>query len=252
MMKRILSAAIAAVVLVMSLCGCSAAKKLTAFGLYSKAVSDVANAGGVEMDVDITISFDNEQLSGLTTTVGMNMKYSGDRSQVTMDAGEAGTTVTTVIGSHMYVELPQSGIKQHYTLPDDSAELVDSGEEAGLPKLGEALFANIEIVENDDGTRSVTVFPKPEDLSSILSGITGELGEQLTVTFDDLMMKMNFDSEDRLDSMDLDCKMVYNVMGIEIAGNMSAVYKLVNLGSAPEIEMPDDLKSFQEMSEYKP
>ena len=242
-MKRILSVGIALVLCASMLCGCELGDKITAFGLYTRAMKTIRNAGGYEIDCVVSIDFDIALLDGLDLAMNMNLKQNGDNSQVSVIIGDETTVMTTTrIGDDIYVS---TGIlKQRFTANDSYTDS-DKIDISAVPKITEEIFDTVEVIRNEDGTKSLVMEIDGSYVTSFLGEIAGDrLGEEADITFDDAELTMNFDSKGNLEGMVLACDAVYKILGFPISGTITADYTFINFGTAPEILPPEDADSY--------
>ncbi len=230
--RKACAAATAAVMLV-STSGCGMLNVTSAYGLYSRSMDIIEEAGGYEADCVMTMTMD---LLGETDTTEMSMNYktNGDNAQVTTHlGGEDGDVVSTTIGDMVYVEYAGTNVKYH--IPDDYMDSVeDSFDGADIPQLTEEMLEGTEIVNNDDGTKQISLNLDSESLGSILDTL---LGDTELMTFDNVNYIMIFDENDDLSAMRLECDMTMTVMDVDFTANLVADYTFVNFGTAPEITL---------------
>lgn len=227
-MKRTLSLLLTAVIL---FSGCGLKKQLTAFGLYSKAASDISKAGGMEAECDITID-----LGILASSLSMNLKQNGDNSEVVVYmAGEEVSRSTTYDG---VTYLSSNGTKTK-----SAAEPSSSGTgSSAIPKLAEELFDGVEIVNTDTG-KSLTVSIDSDTFSSLMESFSGASPD---LSFDDAVLTMNFDENDSITGMELSANATMAISEISMDAVVTADYKFINLGKAPEISPPEDADKYIE------
>lgn len=231
--------------LLLSLVGCSFGDRLTAFGLYKRAFDKINDAGGFEADCDAAISFGLGGLGDFDTAFKMNIRKNGENSRSEVSVTDGGSSVTTIIGSDVFVE--SDGAKLRYTIAENSEETESAG--GLIPSLAEEIFENLEVVKNDDGTKSVTVSLDSETVEKLLADAAGQ--QETGITFDGAVMTMNFDERSDLDTMNISCDASYTVLGFTLSGRLTLDYKFINLGTAPEILPPDDPDSFEPSGEYQ-
>ncbi len=225
--KRILAVLLAAV-LALSLCSCELAEKLTAYGLYAKAVKTLEEAGGFEANGKISIGFES---AGISMDMDMHIKQNGER--IATEVGLFGITATTTyIDGFVYMETLGQKIK--YSVPEeDKEQFTQSAGTAGMFKLGEESFDS-DVVVNEDGTKSVVVNVPAEILQDALASAGTE-----DITFDTVVCTFNFDESNTLASVLLTCDAKYNIMDASVNGKVSVEYNFVNFGTAPTVEVPE-------------
>lgn len=230
-MKRIIAVILVFTLALGTLSGCALKKQLTAFGLYSKAVNTIREAGGVEAECVAVMD-----LSLLSVEIDMNIKQNGENSEITVAMGGEQVSKTTTVGGTVYVDA--AGTKTRYPKPD----AVGSGNEmSAIPKLAEDLFTDIEIVEDEDGGRALTVAIGSDVLASLFDAADGAFDG---ASFENAALTMYFDPDDNIKSMHLDGDAVMEVMGFSMTVNMLVDYTFINLGTAPEINSPEDAEDY--------
>ena len=242
--SRIFAVAAAVVIAAASLSGCSLGKKLTAFGLYSRAASKIANAGGFETDCDIT--FGMRDLEIASVTMKMNLKQNGSDSQYTLMQNGSPVSTTTVIDRELYTDT--AGVKLKYTLPEDAVSK-NVSEISALPKLAEEVFDSVDVIEDESGGKSVTVNITGETAGQLLGDLTGSGFESLS--FESADVTMNFNGENDLEGMTVTAKANVTVLGFTLGADMTADYRFLNFGEAPKIGPPEDAEDYLDMGEYK-
>lgn len=232
MKKKILSLAIA-LVLCVSLVSCGLGDKLTAFGLYSKAVKDFAKAGGYEADSTITMDMQILKLS-----MGMNIKQNGKNSSiVTSMDGETISTITTVDG---VIYSDTAGYKVKSALPGTDTEVKNEV----LPDLASALFDDIEI-EEDGENKKITLNIDDKTFSEMMknSGSGDALG---AASFKDAVMTMTFDKDDQLSVIILSGSAEISESGVTMSMGFEMTQTIINYGKAPTITVPEDADEYIE------
>ena len=226
-MKRIIAIILAAAV---AFCGCGLKKQLTAFGLYSKSVSDIAKAGGMEAECDIKID-----LGVISTEFTVHLKQNGENSETVMYMGGEQVSRTVVFDGVSYVSSGGEKVKS-------PAEPLSENVSSAVPKLAEELFDGVEISETAEGS-SVTV-----DIDSeIFADMLGEInGASPALDFDNAVLTMNYDKDDMITGMDLSADVEMSFSGVSMSAKMTADYDFINLGEAPEISPPDDANEYIE------
>lgn len=233
MKKKILSLAVA-LVLCLSLAGCELGNKLTAFGLYSKAVKDFAEAGGYEADSTITMDM---QL--IKITMDMNIKQNGKNSQiVTSLNGETISTVTTVDGV-MYSDT--AGDKVKTTVPDVEVETDNNV----LPELASTMFEGIEI-EEDGENKKITLNIDDETVAELMeaSGETDALLE--SASFKEAVMTLIFDKDNQLSEIGFKGTAEVSESGVTVSMGFDMTQTIVNYGVAPTVTIPEDADEYIE------
>lgn len=254
-MRRIIAIAVSAVILALSLCSCALLEAATAYGLYSKAMKTIEKAGGFEADCTITMGI---ELLGemLEIESSMNMKQNGDNSAVVTEAYGI-TTESVLVDDVVYVNL--SGVKTKYTVPESDASAEGEGGDissdigvAELPDLAKEVFENIEVLVNDDGTKAITIALDAESAKSLLGSMEDIEGveEGESVAFENIVLTMGFTDKNVLDTMSFSADLVATVMGFDMTSKITAEYKFINFGTAPEISAPADADSYTDGGVY--
>ncbi len=238
--KKTLSVLLA-VTLTFALSGCSFSDTLTAYGLYSRAVTKLAKAGGYNADCVMTITFDILGESITTETV-MNIKENSAGTQVETDM-DGETIISTYIDDIVYVEYGDT--LAYYTVTDSGA--TESIGDASLPEFAKDIFDNINVVKNDDGTKQIAIVLESENAESILGSFVSDLDD---LTFDDIIYMMFFDKNNDLYMMTLTCSASMDVLGYTMTGYVTAEYSFINFGTAPEFDLGHDESEYAYGGEY--
>lgn len=250
-MKRILCLATALVILATTLSGCALTKKLTAFGLYSRAVLAIREAGGFEADGTVTATFDQDLIENANIKMNFNLKKNGDDSRIQLTMANALLSTKTVIGEDVYVET--LGQKLRYTRTESSSEKAPGSFDASIiPDIAEEIFKSIDIIESDDGSKSVTVIIDDDTLYDLVAQMTqGNLSKESGIEFDDATVTMKFDENNDLDAMQISSDISYELLKIfELHGNLTIDCRFINIGTAPQISAPDDAEEYAYSGEY--
>ncbi|MBQ8623909.1 MAG: hypothetical protein IJ424_06025 [Oscillospiraceae bacterium] len=247
-MKKLISLVLVAA-LMLSLSSCAFLEAATAYGLYSKAMKTIEKAGGYEADCTMTMVM-NLLGEELEMAYDMNVKQNGENMQMFMDI-EGVSTEMVMVDNTVYISAEDQKIKYSVTSEEQSEEIADSMGTANLPDLTEDFFENIDVIESEDGTKTITLALDNETAKEIM-GIVNEQSDELggTVELENIFLTMKFTEKNVLDLMTLDCDMAVSTMGIEMEVGMSIEYKFVNLGTAPEIVVPEDADSYTDGGEY--
>lgn len=247
MNKKIIRVCQAAVLLLvcLALCSCTFFNALTAYGLYSQAAKKLEKAGGYEADCVMTMSFDilGEEIS---TSIPMNVKQNGDDVQSTTEvSGEK--VVSTRIGDTVYVEYDGAGIKYHVSEQNDEStdEILGNAE---LPQLSKEVFENIEIVNGENGSKSISIELDGDTAKQLLGSF---LGESEALTLDNIAFEMVFDKKNNIENMKITCLATIEVMGVSTSGEVSADYTFINFGQAPEITLNYPESEYEDGGEYQ-
>lgn len=247
MNKKIIRLCQAAAVLLvcLALCSCTLFNSVTAYGLYSQAAEKLEKAGGYE--ADCRISFSMELMGEVyKTAINMNCKKNGDDAQCIEDVGGE-KLITTRIGNTIYIDDGETGIKYSVSgdEDDDAAAIFGS---ADIPVLSKEVFENVEIIKNDDGTKSVSVDIDKETAEKFFSRIfTGSDDGSM----DNISYTMVFNEKNDLKSIEIGCSVTVTDMGETSSSEISAVYTFVNLGEAPEITLNLNESEYEDGGEYQ-
>lgn len=230
MIKRIISIFLAVLMLLTVLSGCGLKKKLTAFQLYMGAADAIRKAGG--MEAECSALFD---VGIISLSMDMHIKQNGKDSEFTVLMGGEQVSKTTTVGGTVYSE--SAAGKFCYPVPEGSGRTDFSG----VPALAKELFDNIEIFETDDGGSEITVSIGVDTINSML----GDAGNSLDfLRYDNAVLTMYFDADDNITSMYLTCDADISSAGITMSVEMTIEYRFINLGTAPEIAVPDDADEY--------
>lgn len=254
-MKRIISVILSVIILALSLSSCALFEAVTAYGLYTKAMKTIEKAGGFEADCTMVMGIEllGEVLEIEST---MNMKQNGDNSATVTDSYGV-KTETVVFDGVVYSNV--SGVKTKYPVPEDDESTEDEESDVAsnigiveLPELTKEVFENIEVTMNEDGTKAISIALDAESAKSLLGSMEDleSIGEGEDVTFENIVLTLGFTEKNVLDTMSFSADIIASVMGIELDSNISAEYKFVNFGTAPEISAPADADSYIDSTAY--
>ena len=246
MNKKIIRACQAAVVLLvcLALCSCTLFNTLTAYSLYSKAFSELEKAGGYEADCQMSVKL--EVLGqDLSTDTQMRYKKNGENLQSVMEV-ESVKITSTKIGDTIYVDNGTTGIK--YSLPEQEDGSENTFGSADIPVLAKDVFENIEVVKNEDGTKTVTIALDNETAMKYLGDVFD--GEE-SVALNNIVFDMIFNKKNDLQGMKISCSFEAEEMGVALSGDVSADYTFVNFGEVPEITLGLDESKYKDGGEYE-
>ena len=231
-MKRIVALTISVIIALTAITGCAFKKQLTAFGLYTKAVNTIREAGGMEAECKAVLD-----LSLIKVGIDMNIKQNGSDSEVTVIMSGEQVSKTITVGDMVYTDA--AGVK---TRSPKAAPADDSiGDISALPKLAEDLFTDIEIVEDENGGKALTIVIGSDTIAALL----GEGAEIIDgIDFDDCEMTMYFDADDNIKSMHLESDAAMDFSEFEMKISLTVDYDFINLGTAPEISIPEDADDY--------
>ena len=231
-MKRIIAVVLTLTIALAALSGCELSNKLTAFGLYTKAVNTIREAGGFEAECAAVID-----LALLSMDVDMSIKQNGGDSEIVVSMLGDEVSTTTIVGDMVYVDA--AGIKTRYPKPVSESS---GNEVSALPKLAEDLFTDIEIVKDENGGKSLTVFIGADVLDTLFGSAMSS--DVIAMTFEDAGLTMYFDPDNNIESMHVDCDAKMDLAGFEMSAVMSLDYTFINLGTAPEINAPENADDY--------
>lgn len=241
-MKRIIAVILALTLVIGMFSGCALKKKLTAFGLYTKAVNTIREAGGVEADCAVVMD-----LSLLSVEIDMHIKQNGDDSEITVLMGGEQVSKTTTVGNMVYSDTagikicyPKLDLEDILNRDDDDSE-EDSESFSAIPKLAEDLFSNIEIIEAEDGSKALTIQIGADTISTLLGSVVDAID---AVSFENAELTMFFNADDEITSMHLDGDAKMNISGFAMTVNMTVDYTFINLGIAPTVTVPEDAEDY--------
>ncbi len=221
------------------LSSCGLGNKLTAFGLYSKAVSDIRSAGGVEAECEISMLTDL-----INVSMEMKIKISGRDSDISvyMDGEEISRVIT--VGEDVYSM--SFGEKKRSKRQDD--ENKPDIEASDITSLTEEMFEGIEIAEDENG-KSLGFELSGETLEKLMDDFGMGAGSiQNMISFNSADITMYFTPENEISSMKVEADAKLNIL-LGMAAKMTADYKIVNLGETPEITAPEDAEEYVEDTE---
>lgn len=240
-MKKTVCIILAIILTASSLSGCAFGKKLTAYELYAKAVDAIRDAGGFECSSETTMSMldsDNEPMEDSTSTFKMTTRQKADLSTVAVEM-DGETVTTTITGDDVYVD--SSDTKYRYKLPEDQHPADVPPEQNALPTLTEEFLKDVEVTENEDGTKQFTAVLDDildevlETNKSYLASIGGE-----DATYENFTVTMIFDADNNLVTLEQSALITQTVLGyFTITQQAETKYTFKNIGTAPDIAKPD-------------
>ncbi len=274
MKKKILSLALAALMLV-SLFAFTSCAKETPFSLVKSAVEKTSALDAIDVDMTMDMSMDMMGISmDIPMTIDMQatgLKTEAPKVYTNMKTETSGIEMTVEIyqdGEYFYITIPMLGnIKTKASaLTADYDSMSDV--ESMIKVLPEELFTEeIVIVENTDGTKTVAIDIADEKFNEIykefVDGATASIAEgtelsefalanakvEVTVNEDGYVAvyKISFDMEMTL-SMGED--MAALGMGeMEVTATVDSVITYNNPGEAVTVTPMENLDSFQEITE---
>lgn len=242
MIKKAFLTAVAILVAI-SLTGCAIFDTLTAYGLYSRAVSKIEKAGGFNVDCVVAMSF-NVLGEDITMDMSINVKTNQDSAQYSVDmAGESVTS--TYIDDKIYVEYGDYLIFYTSTDTDLMEELFGDYD---IPSVTKDTLEGVEVVRNDDGTKEIVFSFDDESMQEIFGTIVSDLDN---VTVEDVVYTMVFDKKNNLSAMTVDCNLSYDILGYTMTGKMNMEYTFIDFGTAPEITLAHDESEYEDGGEYQ-
>ncbi len=224
-MKTRIFAILLAVVCLFSFASC---EKDTPYSLYVNAMKSMEESKGFDATVSVTM-----KMMGATTTVEMDVKANGD----SMAMSSEGYSIVYV-GGVMYMSMDMMGTS---TKTKTELSLEEFKEEYGedmitdeyFPTLTEEDFAEIELVENDDGTRSFTKALDTKDIEKLINDSLDGLIED-DVELKDISMTATFDKDDSIKALSIK------------VGDLMTMSFTFNSMTAPEITAPADADEYKE------
>lgn len=245
-MKKLLAIMLVAVMM-LSLCSCALGKAVTAYSLYAKAVKTIEEAGGFEADCKITMSVEMFGES-LDIPVNVNIKKNGEDYQLSTDMG-TGAIRTTYSGGYVYVDYDsESGVRYSLATESEAANELNAELDAySIPKLTEELLEAVEIIENEDGTKAISVSLTAEQAQSMF----GAAGIYEDFVFESIILTLNFTAENELSTMDIAVDGNMMILESELPGSIKCEYTFINFGTAPEITLALSPNQYEDGGEYE-
>lgn len=242
-MRKIL-ALVLALAMTLSLCSCALFDNLTAYGLYLKAMKDIKDANGMDVDAVINMSMDMLGQS-IDFAMDMSVKQNGDNMYMMVDYGELlGMALEmTVVDGYAYVNT--EGVKVKYAIPEEEKAELQQDQVGQIPELTEDVFEGVEIVKNDDGTKQISFVINEGAMNGVIETLLGETDD--TVSIDEVLYTMTFDKDNKLISAVISMDMDMTSSGITVGAtiDMECIYN--NIGTAPEVALPADASEYTEM-----
>lgn len=248
-MKRIACIVLSMVILALSLSSCALFEAVTAYGLYSKAMKTIEEAGGFEADCKMSMSMDILG-QAVETSYDMNIKQNGDNMKMTMEILGA-VTETVVIGDTVYAKIGNEKIK-YVAVTEEQNEILESEMNDVLPDLAESVFEGIDVIKSEDGKKAITLTLDDETAKKLMGAMADEESMELSeaMSLENIFFTMKFSSKNVLESMTFDCDMTVDVLGMGLTSHMALEYSFINFGEAPEVLAPADADTYIDGGEY--
>lgn len=247
-MKRTVCVVLSMVILALSLSSCALFEAVTAYGLYSKAMKTIEEAGGFEADCNIEIKM-NILGQEVITSEKLNVKQNGDNIETTTEV-EGETVVLTVVDGVLYGRLGDEKVK--FTVTPEQNDVLEDEMADVLPDFTQSLFEGIDVIKSEDGKKAITLTLDDETAKKIMDATADEESMELSeaMSLENIFFTMKFSSKNVLESMTFDCDMTVEVLGMGLTAHMAMEYVFVNFGEAPEISAPADADTYIDGGEY--
>lgn len=263
-MKKLTAVALTLVMLV-SVFALTSCEKVTAYSLVTDAVAKTNALDSFEADMNIAMGM---SVMGVTMEVPMdyNIKAAGLKGEnpvsfSTIDMSLMGATMTTesyMEGDWCYISV--SGQNMKVKVGEDSEEYDGYANiESAIKGLPEEVLSEVEIVENEGGTKTVSVAIEDDKFAEIYKDFIDSMAASATETNDSIsdisitnatveitvdengyvsVYKMAFD-------MNIDVETSGIVVGTEASVEMEITFK--NPGTAVTITPPEGYQDFPEV-----
>ena len=254
-------------VLMLSSCG-----EVTAYSLVTDAQEKMNKLDSYEMDMDVTITVDMGTMSG-TIPYKINTKASGLMGENPVSLSTATvineTMVTYTEGDWIYTVSGGVGTKSR--VDNEMMERLSSTVAESLINnpFSEEMMQDVEIMENEDGTRSVSVPMSDDTFEGLFDSILDEIFsdeiseaflavgiEDIRMSFTDVVTDFTVNEDGYFVKYDMSGNLVMGITASEEAGgtsvsmempfDMSCTYK--NPGTAVTVTPPTGYQDFPEES----
>ncbi len=245
-MKKLLSI-ILVLTMCLGLCSCSFLENVTAASLYAKAVKTLSEAENYEADCKMTMGIGILGIN-MDMTFDINMKLAGKNMQVYMNILEQ-EVISTYLDGFMYVDILGQSIK--YSVDETTIveeELMSESISTNIPEIAADILEATEVIENEDGTKELSVALTDEQSEKLLGVATAMYTE---MTFENTVFTLKFDADNNFTGMSIKSDYVANDAGLEMTGDVEAEYQFINIGEIPEILLPNDAASYTDGGRYE-
>lgn len=240
-MKRLIAFTLAIIICMGILSGCTLKKRLDAYGLYAKAAKDIKDSGGVEAECSLTMD-----MSILSVTVDMYVKMAGSDYylKLSMPFLEEEMEMVCVDG-YLYTDNGSTKVRTPAPSNDGKSDGI-----LLMPEIAKEIFADVEVVEADDGSKSITSEIDQEVFNKLMAVFSDETGtDPLSegMSLKNATLTMNFDKNDTVTGMKVSAEAGTSQQGIDFNFPLEVEYKFINLGEKPEISAPEDADDYVTM-----
>lgn len=265
-MKKFASVALTLAML-LSLCMLSSCGKVTAYSLVADAQEKMSKLDSYEMEADITMQLDMGMMGGKADIPAkIRVKAAGlmSDSPVLLETIEmAGESISVYNeGEWMYGVVDGVGVKSR--VDEDFDIIMESYDNVGFMKkpFSEELMKDVEIVEDEDGTRSVSV-AVPDDMLEeyfdiVLKELMGEgisenEGVDVSMGFTDTVVDFAIDENGYISHYDISGNIFVKgtmtesggvSVSMEIPFDMTCTF--VDPGTAVTVTPPEGYQDFAE------
>ncbi len=260
-MKRIISLALSLMLVVFCFAFASCGKEPTAYELISAAVEKSAALKDIELEQTVNMKMDMMGMS-MDIPIKMTMKGKDINSENAVYYSLVNTTMMGMsVDSTVYIEG-----KDIYTVTMGEGYKVKAGEiidDYDISKdltavffcPAESVFEGIEVVKNEDGSRSVSLEMSQEDYINAYrpyyDSLMGEVGLGGDATLSDIKITVTVNEDGYMCGFKMSCglSMTVTEMGMDVPVNatLETDIKFVNIGGNVTITPPEGYQSFPEL-----
>lgn len=261
-MRKITALALCVLMVLSAFAFTSCAKEPTAYELVYEAMEKMSALDSLELEQKMDMKMD---MMGMTMDVPMSVKIKGKHIKSDSPILRADMTTTmmeTSVDSVVYIE---SGYVFLTSLSDSyKMKLADVEQEYNVLEdltsvfrcPAESVFEGVEIIKNDDGTRTVSLALTQEDYFAAYGDhsatLLGELGLEGNASFTDIKIDITVNKEGYLCGFKMSCGIAVTVtemgMDIPVTATVAIDSKYYNFGANVTITPPEGYQDFEELS----
>lgn len=264
-MKKLLTLALALLMIVSCFAFASCTKEPTAYELVSSAVEKSAALQNIELEQTVNMKMDMMDMMGMSVEVPITMTMKGkdinsenavyySLVNTTMMGMSVDSTVY-IEGTDVYTLTMGEGFKMHLDSLEGEYDIAkDLTAVFSCP--AESVFEGIEIVKNEDGTRSVSLVMTQDDYINsyrpYYDSLVGELGVGTDgVKISDIKVTVTVNKDGYVCGYKMSCvidaKMNEMGMELDVKANVDTNITFVNIGGNVTITPPEGYKDFTEI-----
>ena len=260
-MKKIIALVLSVLLVASMLAFTSCGKEPTAYELISAAAEKSSALKDIELEQTVNMKMD---MMGMSMDVPIKMTMKGKNID-SDDAIYYSLVNTTMMGmsvdSTVYIEgsdIYTVTMGEGYKMKAD--EVLDEYDISKDLKAvfycpAESVFEGIEVVKNEDGTRSVSLVMTQEDYINAYrpyyDSLMGEVGLAGDAKLSDINITVTVNSDGYMCGFKMSCNLEMTVtemgMDVPVKATLDTEIKFVNIGSDVTITPPEGYQSFPEL-----